>query len=157
MQRCELKWLDDKTLQISGTIDEHFSLEELAPRLTGDIWIDLSGVVRINSCGVREWIKVIAKSQARLHYRQCSSVIVSQFSMIPEFLGPFGRVESFEAQYVCPQCGHEDKLWLEVGKDILAGLSIYEESPPMECTACGSSMECDHNPELYFSFLCDAS
>ncbi len=157
MNRCELKWIDDKTLQISGTIDEYFSFDPVIERLVGEIWIDLSEVKRINSCGVREWIKVISKSQARLHYRQCSSVIVSQFSMIPEFLGPFGQVESFETQYVCPHCGHEDSLLLVVGKDIAAGQDSYEHSPEMTCRECGDKMECDHNPELYFSFLRDAA
>lgn len=154
--KCELRWLDEKTLQIAGTIDEHFSLDPVIDRLQGDVWIDLSQVARINSCGVREWIKVISKSQARLHYQKCSTVIVCQFSMIPEFLGPFGRVESFETQYVCGQCGHEDSLLLEVGKDIQAGLPVYQDSPDLTCRECGTAMECDHNPELYFSFLSDA-
>jgi transcription elongation factor Elf1 len=84
-------------------------------------------------------------------------VIVSQFSMIPEFLGPKGQVESFETQYVCPKCGHEDSLLLVVGKDIKPGLRNYDSSPELSCHECGADMECDHNPELYFSFLSDVA
>ncbi len=157
MKRCTFQWIDDKTLKISGTIDEYFTLADEVGKFKGEVCIDLGEIVRINSCGVREWIKVMSKMKSKVHYRNCSSVIVTQFSMIPEFLGHKGYVDSFEAQFVCPSCGHEDKMILEVGKDIKPGLPSYKESPEMECTDCGAAMECDHNPELYFSFLSLAS
>jgi len=157
MNRCEFRWIDERTLKIAGTIDENFTIDEQLPKLKDEVWIDLKNVARINSCGVREWIKAIVKTEAKIHYINCSSVIVTQFSMIPEFIGRKGQVESFETQFVCPHCGHEDSKILVVGKDIQAGLDTYLESPEMKCSECGESMECDHNPELYFSFLSDAS
>jgi hypothetical protein len=46
---------------------------------------------------------------------------------------------------------------LVVGKDIQAGMESYMESPEMKCSECGEQMECDHNPELYFSFLSEVA
>jgi transcription elongation factor Elf1 len=157
MSRCEFRWINDRTLKISGTIDENFSIDEELPKFKEEVWIDLRDVARINSCGVREWIKAIVKNQSKIHYINCSSVIVTQFSMIPEFIGRHGVVDSFETQFVCPSCGHEDSMILVVGKDIQPGLESYMESPEMKCSECGEQMECDHNPELYFSFLSEVA
>ncbi|MCX6131737.1 MAG: hypothetical protein NTX25_22090 [Proteobacteria bacterium] len=157
MSLYEFEWLSDRILKISGTLDENFSIDEELSKAKDEIWIDLKDVARINSCGVREWIKTVAKSPIKIHYINCSSVIVAQFSMIPEFIGKKGIVESFESRFFCPSCGHEDSLILVVGKDIQAGLETYMESPEMKCSVCQEPMECDHNPELYFSFLSDLS
>ena len=153
MGRCDFKWMNDKTLKISGTIDENFSIDGELAKFPSDVWLDLRDIERINSCGVREWIKAIAKSPSRIHYVNSSTVVVSQFSMIPEFIGKKSVVESFATHFVCPDCGHEDMSILVVGKDIMAGQECYLESPELKCSACGEPMECDHNPELYFSFL----
>lgn len=156
MSRYEFKWIDDKNLQIIGTIDENFDFECEVKKFKDEVFIDLQGVKRINSCGVREWIKGILKTESRLHFVNCSSVIVAQFSMIPEFLGKNGVVDSFETQFICEACGHEDTKILTVGVDIEAGKEVYDQGPVIECSECQSTMECDHNPELYFSFLSDA-
>ena len=157
MGRYEIIWENDKSLKISGTIDENFVFDDTVAKFGSEVTIDLRGVERINSCGVREWIKAILKSEAKISFINCSSVIVSQFSMIPEFLGRYGVVKSFETQFVCDNCGFEDAKILEVGKDIQPGLELYEDGPEIECSECGETMECDHNPELYFSFLSDVS
>ena len=157
MKRYEIQWLDNKTVKISGTIDENFVFESEVAKFGPEVWVDLQGVERINSCGVREWIKAILTTESKIHFVNCSSVIVSQFSMIPEFLGKFGVVDSFETQFVCDHCGHELARVLKVGSDIQPGQEVYEEGPEIECPECGDSMECDHNPELYFSFLSEVS
>jgi DNA-directed RNA polymerase subunit RPC12/RpoP len=153
MKRFDVQWVDDKKVKISGTIDENFTFDDEVAKFNDEVEIDLRGVERINSCGVREWIKAILKTNARIHFVNCSSVIVAQFSMIPEFLGNNGVVDSFETQFVCDHCGHEESKILVVGKDIQPGQEIYEEGPELACSECGEMMECDHNPELYFSFL----
>ncbi len=153
MNRFEVTWVDDKIVKVVGTIDENFVFDDQVARFKDEVHIDLNGVERINSCGVREWIKSILKTDAKIHFINCSSVIVSQFSMIPEFLGKHGVVDSFETQFVCEECGYEESRILVVGKDIEPGQEVYEEGPEVKCPECDSIMECDHNPELYFSFL----
>ncbi len=153
MSRFAIRWLNEKTLKISGTIDEYFSLDSEFGKFSEEIFLDMRGVSRINSCGVREWIKFMGRVASRVHYVNCSSIIVAQFSMIPEFIGKKGVVDSFEVQFVCPRCGHEDALILTVGKDILPGRETYSDTPDLICSECSSAMECDHDPELYFSFL----
>lgn len=153
MNRFEVTWIDHNQLKIVGTIDEHFVFDDHVAKFKDKVVIDLQGVERINSCGVREWVKSIIKTDAEIHYINCSSIVVSQFSMIPEFLGKNGVVDSFEAQFICEDCGHETSHVLVVGKDIEAGQDVYAEGPKIQCTECGCPMECDHSPELYFSFL----
>ena len=78
--------------------------------------------------------------------------MVDQFSMIPEFVGKKGRVESFYVHYVCDACGHEERKLLEVGKDI-GPTPLTSPSLEKPCSACEDIMELDHNPDIYFAFL----
>ena len=154
MKKCEFEWVDDKHLKLSGIIDEYCSFAEVFKKLKDEIWIDFSGITRINSSGVREWVQEVVKSDVKIHFENCSSVIVDQFSMIPEFLGRNGIVESFAVHYVCENCSFETQKNFVVGKDIQPGKEDYDEVSEIKCPSCGyEQMELDHNPDIYFAFL----
>ena len=155
MKRCQIVWKDEKNVKLSGVIDEGTDFAELVDNLVEELWIDFGGVTRINSCGVREWTRVMHSITNRIHFINCTSAIVDQLSMIPEFIGQNCIVDSFEAHYVCDECGHEETYILEVGKDIKPGLDEYEEGPERSCPQCKAIMEFDHNPEVYLDFLTD--
>jgi len=152
MNKCKIDWTDQKRVKISGVIDEFSSFAEVFNRNPTEIWIDFSGVTRINSSGIREWVQAVLGSSARLHMENCSAVMVDQFSMIPEFIGKNGVVESFFIHYLCDSCGHEEKKLTIVGKDINPG-DPYREALDEACPVCGGLMELDHNPDIYFAFL----
>ena len=53
-------------LKIRGVIDEDNALAKSLRRIEGDtVVIDLEGVVRINSCGVRDWVNWLNDLDAR--------------------------------------------------------------------------------------------
>lgn len=150
--RVKIAW-EGRLVKFVGIIDESSSFEELVALFEPEVWVDFSKVTRINSCGVRQWTKAVHTSTARVHYVNAPSLMVDQFSMVPEFLGPNSTVDSFEARYICDACGHEDVQILSVGKDVQAGLAEYPEGPTAKCPKCSSAMEFDHSPDVYLDFL----
>ncbi len=152
MNKCKIEWVGKNKVQVSGVIDEFSSFDDLFNRGHKEIWIDFSGVTRINSSGIREWVQAVIASHAHLHMENCSAVMVDQFSMIPEFIGKNGVVESFYIHYICDTCGHEEKQLAVVGKDIDAG-DPHKDVADNPCSNCGGVLELDHNPDIYFAFL----
>ncbi len=153
MAKATLTWDEPPVsrLRVKGAIDEDVAFEPWVARFAEEAIIDFSGVTRINSCGVRQWTKAVLTSRTLLRYVDAPSLIVDQFSMVPEFLGPRGRVESFQARYVCVSCGAEETVNLVVGVDVSPGPS--PAPPERSCLRCGSQSEFDHNPDVYLAFL----
>jgi len=153
MSRMVTEWKDEKTFVISGIIDESADFEKDALKFQEGTFVDFSGVTRINSCGVRQWIKAISPVKKTIQYINIPPIIVDQLSMVPEFAGSKAIFISFQALYVCEKCGHEETKLLYIGKDIEQGLKEYEEGPQHTCPKCHNIMEFDHSPEVYLSFL----
>lgn len=155
MKPCRIEWVDDKTVKFSGVFDEYTSFVETVKGFPDEVWLDFREVSRVNSLGVKEWIKAISLSQSRLHYINCPAIIVDQFNMIPEFLGQNATIDSFEIYFACDHCGHEDSNYYEVGKgkDIDPSHELSDHVLQVKCIRCGAPMELDHDPEIYFNFL----
>src|SRR3954452_7833561 len=85
---------------ISGEMTENGDFGALLKQLPpGALVLDLVGVKRINSCGVREWVAFIAGLRGReLVLEHCSVSIVNQLNMISAFRGE-ARVRSVFAPY----------------------------------------------------------
>lgn len=150
---CNIKWLSGDAISIEGIIDEYADFSSLSRRAEQTLNVDLSGVVRMNSSGIRSWIQSIMRYKVQLVLHNCSPIVVEQFSMIPEFIGRSGSVESFYGQFICSHCSHEGAELFHVGTDVFPGKSYTEQDLERECPSCGEIMELDHNPEIYFSFL----
>jgi hypothetical protein len=134
-------------VRLEGEIDETSDLRSVFER-EGNVWLDLSGVARINSVGIRKWIEASrqAPPQLMLALERCAPPIVSQINMVPAFAA-VGRVKSILAPYMCPSCGEE---LLE----LLTMADLEPEPPPVRnCPACKQQMEFDELPEEYFAFL----
>ena len=157
MSSCIIEWVDQTHLKISGTIDEYAEFESLIKKFPEELWIDFSGVTRINSSGVRQWLKAIMNCDAKIHFEKCAAAVVDQFTLVPHFLGKNGSVESFEVLFFCYACDCEIQKYLKIGEDINRFTGTM---PPlnvdMKCETCGGDVEIDHNVEIYFSFLKDA-
>jgi hypothetical protein len=97
-----------------GDFDETADLRDLASVLRGRIAIDLGGVRRYSSAGVREWIHFVRSlpQGTDLSLVGCSKASVTQLNLIDNFRGP-ARVESFWAPYACIACGSECEVLLE--------------------------------------------
>ncbi|HET6612652.1 MAG TPA: hypothetical protein VFG83_11720 [Kofleriaceae bacterium] len=142
------------SVELSGELDENADFAELRRRLQGAVVFHLAGIGRINSCGVREWVRFVRDlpNVTDLVFTHCSPSIVSHLNMIYNFRGP-ATVRSFFAPYLCDSCGHEEEKLIDVKAQIERGDVL---SPPaIACGACGEAMELDDLPERYLSFLAD--
>lgn len=154
----ELTWRiveqgDTVVVEFNGEMDERAELAELREKLEGKATFDLAGVRRIDSCGVREWVRFVGELPAiDLTLTRCSPAVVTQLNLIHNFRGG-AKITSFFAPYVCNHCNLEDEKLVEIGgrrAELEAG-----EMPFFACDGCGRSMEFDEIAERYLSFLRD--
>lgn len=136
--------------QLAGVINEDNLLEERLTATKGKgVLIDLANVERINSCGVRDWIRFAQRLEAagnNLYLLRCSPVVVAQLNMVRNFCGEKGQVLSFQAPYFCPNCDEERTETFPAAK-VNIGVS-----PDATCPTCKGPMEFDDLPDLYFAF-----
>jgi ABC-type transporter Mla MlaB component len=148
-----LRWQLDQVgerqvVALTGVLDENADLRPLKV-LDGAVAIDLSGVRRISSTGVREWIDFMRALEGRctVSLIRCSPASVTQLNLIANFRGP-AQVESFIAPYDCAGCGCECEVLLDA-------VGATRGVPPVECPDCGTEMDFAELPERYLTFLVD--
>lgn len=151
MTKVELQELGDVTVvRLLGQITEDSALLDVLSQSHGrKIIVDTSGLTRINSCGVRDWVRWVKGLEERanhLYFVQCSPVVVAQLNMISNFAGA-GNVVSIQAPYLCTQCSESKCIVLEA-RDLKASMAL----PEVSCSSCGALMEFDEIPESYFEF-----
>lgn len=149
--------VEDATfLKLTGVIDEDNTLASTLKKIDGrTVVLDLSGVERINSCGVRDWVNWINDLEGRGHQVvlvRCSPSIVTQINMVHNFTGG-ARVRSFFAPYYCARCDREELKLLNV--EDFAG---QEEpaAPPHRgrgCELAACEMVFDDIEASWFAFL----
>jgi ABC-type transporter Mla MlaB component len=135
---------------VSGAIDEDARLDRLAAQLVGaaQVRLDLSQVRRINSCGVREWVRFMRSIPVttKIVLAECSPTIVAQVNMISNFIG-HAKIESVKAPFTCLGCGYEEDL------------SVSAKSPPPHfperiCPRCSKPLLIFDDVETsYFAFM----
>jgi anti-anti-sigma regulatory factor len=130
-----------------GEITENSHFRELVGQLSGTVLLDLSGVKRVNSRGVREWVDFVRAVQAKgvtLTLDRCSVPIVHQLNLNAAFGGGCA-VRSVFAPYFCPGCNaeHNELYQLEKRPRIVETLA---------CPTCGAAMEFDDLPDQYLAF-----
>lgn len=143
---------DTSIVKLAGFIDEHNKLKTLVEQITATTaMIDLSGVERINSSGVRDWVNWIAALEAngtKPVLVRCSPAIVAQINLVKNFTGN-GAVKSFLVPYRCRDCDEEKTIVVETSE-----MTSPNANPPeCRCIVCSRAMEVDEMPESYFAFL----
>lgn len=135
-------------LTLEGDLTEDFQILTIAGALDGPLVIDLAGVRRINSAGVREWIRFVGALGAGrpITLARCPAAFIRQAGMIKNFLGG-AVVESLYVPYLCPRCEASRTELVEAAA--LAGHSF----PEVRCEACAVAMEADVVPEAFLAFL----
>lgn len=147
-QRDEITYI-----KLSGVIDEDNELGALVDRIgSGTSVIDLAEIERINSCGVRDWVNWLGRSEkkgADIVMVECSPAIVAQINLVNNFVGT-GAVKSFYAPYFCPSCDLEKVLLVDMeeifGQD-------RPKAPVCRCDECDGVMDFDDMEESYFAFI----
>jgi hypothetical protein len=136
-------------VQLTGPIDEEANFASLVQELTScsQIRLNVAGVTRINSCGVREWIRFmrVLPATSRIEIESCTPVIVSQLNMINNFAGS-AKVLSVQAPYVCDACGAQESVVVDVSS------AAVPQLPEVTCS-CGEKMQFDDLEDSYFAFL----
>lgn len=150
---CVISWSNPQAITITGVVDEYADFSGLASMAQKTLAVDLGGVTRVNSSGIRNWIQTILRNKIQIVLSNCSPVIVDQFSMIPEFIGKSGYVESFYGNFHCASCGYEHAHLFVLGRDVQAGHVRPLIALTQPCPRCPETMDFDHNPDVYFAFL----
>lgn len=139
-------------MKLPAQIDEENELGSLPQRLgPGAVVVDFSEVVRINSCGVRDWVRcigAIARGGGRPLFIACSPAVVAQMNAVNNFTEG-ATVHSFVTPYFCSDCDKERKLMCEA----MEVLGPPFEPPVKRCDDCDGAMDFDDMPEAYFEFL----
>ena len=131
-------------LTMKGVISERTNFE-LPDGLAGPVVVDGAGVKRINSLGVRSWIKLFERFKVAglpVTVRRLSPVLVMQVSMINNFVGS-AQIESIITPYICPNCD------TSVEEAVPATAEVAES---MTCPKCGQEMEFDAEIRAYLAF-----
>jgi len=145
--------IDDVTLvRLNGNIDEDCYLKDIFVNTLDRIAIDLSGIARINSCGIRTWVNVIGQltETKNVIFIECSPVVMRQFNMIANF-GGRGVVQSFHLPYFCERCNKEFVFHAET-RDYLAR-ELPLKADIYTCPECSGQLEFDDIEAKYFNFL----
>jgi anti-anti-sigma regulatory factor len=137
-------------ISLAGDITEEARFDSVGP-FTDQVVLDLSGIARINSCGVREWIQFIraVPKGTRIAFERCPQTIVAQANMISNFLGG-GRIRSFVAPYYCPKCDRAVEILLEAERDFSGK---EPKAPARTCDKCGGPLDFDDVEDSYLAFL----
>jgi hypothetical protein len=143
-------------VRLAGSIEESFNFEQaigFPASPTDEVQVNCKGIVRINSVGVKAWIKYFQTLHSRgikLKFVELSTAIVEQMNFISNFRCG-GEVESIFVPFSCEKC-HSELVGL-FKTDVLKKLQC--KIPPLRCSKCGGQAVFDDVPEEYFGFLSD--
>jgi|SRR3954451_4237528 hypothetical protein len=156
LMSCEVQ-VEDKGLRavLAGEITESSDFGALLPRLAGRVVLDLSGIKRINSRGVREWVDFVRAAAGQgitLELDRCSVPVVHQLNLNAAFGGQCA-VRSVYAPYFCPVCNAEHaQLVTLVSADPTSPAPRPRIVESIPCPTCAAPMEFDDLPDRYLSF-----
>jgi serine/threonine protein kinase len=139
-------------VRISGVIDETFPLSSSSGDLNGIIILDLGGVDRISSFGVRKWIEFVSKlpnGAISMYMVFAPPVVVDQLNMVEGF-GGVSRVLSVLAPYTCKSCS-EDRLRSVNLADEAQAIS-ENRAPEHTCPVCANPLEFADLPGEFFDY-----
>ena len=141
-------------IKFDGTIDESFDGKKLGATAASDtLVLDLGGVKKISSFGIREWVDFVAtaaRNTRSIVLIECSSKVVDQLNMVANFAGG-GRVFSFYVPFRCDYCDSEHMVLLQIDRDFEAIKSMKLAERP--CLSCKESMYFDEDGATYFSYV----
>src|SRR5262245_52702962 len=123
-------------IRIVGDIDETFERAQMVEGASGVVVVDLDGVKRITSYGVREWTTALAElTQDYTCFVNCRPSLVAQFNMIDNFAGP-GQLLSLYLPYICTTC----RAYTEILADLQESYELLSSYavPEVKCLQCGA-------------------
>ncbi len=140
-------------VKLAGTIEESVDLSQLFGEFTGVLSVNCKGVTRINSVGVKTWIRYFQglKSTGRaFKFLDLPHPLIEQLNMISNFACG-GEVVSVLLPYGCNKCSKEFVASVKTAELKANGLEV----PKVKCERedCGATF--DDDPEEFLYFLQD--
>ena len=144
-------------LRLDGVIDEHNGLDTLTSALgtpRAVLLIDLAGVRRINSVGVRDWVvwlRGLRQIYTTIVLFDCPPAIMNEVNLVRNF-AEGAVITTFRAPYYCDRCGQESLQTLDALAMLASGV---RKAPAFPCgkPACANAL--DDAEETYFAFFDD--
>lgn len=137
-------------VRLSGSVEEGAGFERIGAT-GGEIHVYCKGISRINSIGIKAWIKYfdgLRAAGANLKFFECSPAIVDQVNMLSNFV-PKGSVESVAVPYACGGCRTELLGVIPTAQVQKLNFNL----PPAKCPKCGGAATFDDLADEYFAFL----
>ena len=139
------------SLTLSGVIDERIDFDQLLGPLTGSVKINLRRIERINSVGVKNWVRYfggLSDSGVELVYEECSPQIVEQINLVLNFVCG-GTIASVLMPFNCSQCHSA----FTVGSSLEDLRNFKGQFPAPPCPKCSGETNFDDIEEEYFAFM----
>jgi eukaryotic-like serine/threonine-protein kinase len=139
--------------RVSGVIDETFNADDLVAGASGVMVIDLEGVQRITSFGIRAWINALKRLRTDYYCLiNCQPSLVSQLNLVTGFVAR-GEVVSFHAPFFCPECDDSTSIILDLRQPEHRQAVSSLELPEVTCPSCKSPCEFDDMLDAYFQYF----
>ncbi len=140
-------------LRVGGVIDETFKGASLLSQLSPITILDLEGIKRITSFGVRQWtdaMKNVPSQLKHLYLLRCQPSFIDQLNMVLNF-GGASQVITGSVLYFCEKC-QEDRL---VSVDVLADRAklVNGQLPVANCEVCSQPLKFEDDPDQQFRFV----
>ncbi len=140
---------DQARIVVKGDVTDDTDLAPMIAGLKGKATVDLGDLARMNSVGVRQWVRFVHAIPAdlKVSLERCPVFFVKQVTMIGNFLGPV-HVRSAHLPYVCTKCD-------ATRNDLFTASDLDAQTPPAPaaCADCQGAMELDDSEDVYVAFV----
>jgi len=140
-------------IELTGAIEENVQFEQLIGSLQGELTVNCRGVTRINSVGVKTWIRYFQNLKFTgkvFKFTEVAYPLIEQLNMITNFACG-GEVVSILLPFSCVQCQKEFVASVTTAELKANKLKI----PKVTCEKPDCSAQFDDDPEEYLYFLKD--
>jgi len=141
-------------IRLDGVIDEHNELSALLDPVGsgGTLLIDLGGIKRLNSVGVRDWVNWLRALRPRwkqLVLFDCPPPVMNEVNFIKNF-AEGAHITTFAVPLFCPLCNKEEsRIFATAGLRVNGRVKL----PNFACGKPACENAIDDDEESYFGFL----
>lgn len=140
-------------VRLDGVIDEHNELASYTERIgSGEaLFIDLGGVKRLNSVGVRDWVnwlRALKPKFARIVLFDCPPPVMNEVNFVKNFADG-AYITTFSVPLFCARCNKEESRLLESAPLKANGRKL----PSFACGQASCENVIDDDEESYLAFL----
>lgn len=137
---------------VKGKLDQDADFDGITRCNRAEFFIELEGVERINSFGVKVWVNLISSlKEKRVTLRGCPVCFVDQLNIFEDFLGTC-VIESLFLPFYCDTCNKEKdvKIDMQTTRQPNFREALNQMFP---CPNCGKNQTFFDDIDAYFNFL----